>query len=105
MQTEYNFWAIFFATVAAYCLSTMFVRKGILARLTHRRIWNWMLLLGFLSCGPLGFLLAFFIDGGVRTAYYGFILWLHVEAGIVMAIVSVLHIFWHWQYFWRNGKT
>ncbi|HPJ17374.1 MAG TPA: hypothetical protein PK639_04080 [Candidatus Woesebacteria bacterium] len=60
-----------------------------------RRLWNIVLLISFLISGVLGLLMS----TGLHLPFYSFFLWLHVEAGIIMAIVSLFHAFWHLPYY------
>lgn len=102
MKGEYNFFLLFLITLSSYLLSFWLVRNKTMTLSVHRKIWNFVLLISFIISGPLGAFIAFLADNGVHINFYGTILWLHVEAGVVMAIVSLLHIAWHWRYFWKK---
>ncbi|MFA7301631.1 MAG: hypothetical protein WC069_04935 [Candidatus Shapirobacteria bacterium] len=67
----------------------------------YRKFWNFVLLFSFLISGGLGLALAFCIDQNISTAWYSQMLWLHVETGIIMAMVSIFHTLWHLPYFKR----
>ena len=67
--------------------------------MTHRRFWNIILLISFIISGLLGLILALFIDQKWSLLWYQPLLWSHVEFGIIMALVSIMHIFWHLRYF------
>jgi protein-S-isoprenylcysteine O-methyltransferase Ste14 len=99
MQGEYNFAFISVVTLGVYAMSLYLVWEEKIKLVQHRRFWNVILLTSFLLSGPLGFLMSFIIDNGIRIAYYSTVLWLHVEAGIVMAVVGAIHALWHWRYF------
>jgi spermidine synthase len=99
MIDSYHIFVLTFLSIAGYIFSVVLVRKKILALIIHRRIWNYILLISFLISGLLGLVLAFFIDYRLSVAWYREFLWLHVESGIVMAIISLFHIGWHWRYF------
>lgn len=92
---------IIFITVvlAIYLGSFYLVKAQKISLLKHRRFWNYSLLAFFLISAILGLTLAIFIDYNLNTSWYGNILWLHVEAGIVMATISIFHIIWHFRYF------
>lgn len=102
MLDSYHFFPILILSVAAYLFSLLLVRLHKMALITHRRIWNYLLLISFLISGLLGAVLAFFIDYKLSVAWYREFLWLHVEAGLAMACISVFHIIWHGRYFWRR---
>lgn len=66
---------------------------------THRRIWNVLLLGSFLIVAGFGLTMA------IRREYallfsvpFNLIFW-HVEAGVVMAVVSIFHLSWHLTYY------
>lgn len=104
MSGEYNFFAILILGVLSYYFSLRLVKNNTITSLQHRKMWNWVLLLSFAVSGLGGMLLSFAIDNGFRLGFYSLILWIHVESGIVMAVVSVFHILWHKQYFFRGRK-
>jgi len=103
-MNNYHFILIFLITFFTYFLSLFFVKLKIINLVTHRRIWNIILLISFLISGVLGLILAFSIDQKLTINWYLSFLWLHVEFGIVMALVSIFHIFWHLPYFTSLAK-
>ncbi|MFA7170790.1 MAG: hypothetical protein WC180_02255 [Candidatus Paceibacterota bacterium] len=103
MTGEYNFFLISAVTLGAYGVSWFLVKKKSLTLFQHRKIWNIILLVSFLVSGVFGMLITFLIDSGIRVSFYPNILRLHVELGIVMALVSSIHLLWHKQYY-RNVK-
>jgi len=105
MSGEYNFFAILVFTLSAYYASLILVRKKSITLLQHWKFWNVVLLISFFVSGTSGMLMSFLIDSNVHVPYYATILWLHVELGIEMAVVSVFHLFRHRQYFWKLKKT
>lgn len=104
MSGEYNFFVILILVAFSYLFSLRLVKDKTITLLRHRKIWNWMLLLSFAVSGLGGMLLSFAIDSGIRLGFYSLILWLHVEAGIAMAVVSVFHILRHKPYFLQGRK-
>ena len=103
-MNNYHFILIFLITFFTYFLSLFFVKSKIINLVIHRRIWNIILLISFLVSGILGIILAFSIDQKLTINWYLSFLWLHVEFGIVMALVSIFHIFWHLPYFASLAK-
>jgi hypothetical protein len=83
----------------AYFFSGYLVKSQKISPITHRRFWNIILLVSFLISGIIGLILAVFIDLKLSIFWYQSILWVHVEFGIIMALVSIFHIFWHLPYF------
>jgi len=98
-MSSYNFLLLFFLTLLIYFLSLFLVKIKKISLITHRRIWNIILLVSFLISGILGLILAFSIDQKISIGWYVPFLWFHVEFGIIMALVSVFHTFYHLSYF------
>lgn len=98
-MNNYHFLLIFFVTFAFYFLSFYLVKIKKISLITHRRVWNIILLISFLISGVIGLILAFSIDQKLSIAWYLSLLWLHVEFGIVMALISIFHTLWHLPYY------
>jgi len=103
-MNNYHLILLFLITFFTYFLSLFLVKSKIINLVIHRRIWNIILLISFLISGVLGLILAFSIDQKISISWYLSFLWLHVEFGIVMALVSIFHIFWHLPYFVSLAK-
>ena len=90
--------------LALYMISFLFTRKSIMTNkvnypfTTHRKIWNIIMLLLFLSFAPIGFLLA------LNKVYYigmnslGIISW-HANIGIAFMVIAIFHVLWHINYY------
>lgn len=98
-MSSYHFIFIFCATLLFYFFSLYLVKIQKIKLTTHRQIWNIILLISFLISGVLGLILAFSIDQKLSISWYLPFLWLHVEFGIIMALISIFHTFWHLPYF------
>jgi spermidine synthase len=98
MLNSYNFLFIFSILILSYLLSFYFSKINVIKTLTHKKIWNIVLLFSFLISGIIGLMLAFMIDNKTAISIYPLLLWLHVEFGIIMAIISIFHIIWHIPY-------
>lgn len=96
---EYYFLTISIITLIFYLISLFASRKNIISRVTHRKIWNILLLLSFLAVGISGILLVLKISYNLQINYPIDLLFSHVETGIVMALISIFHILWHIPYF------
>jgi len=103
-MNNYHFLLILFITFLVYFLSLFLVKSKKISLITHRRIWNIILLISFIISGMLGLILAFSIDQKLSISWYLSFLWLHVEFGIVMALVSIFHTLWHLPYFTSLAK-
>lgn len=104
-KSKYYFLLIAIATVSLYLLSYFLLKN----RVFHKKIWNFVLLVSFLITGILGILLLLRIEFGIESFDRIFQLFWHVEAGIIMSIVSIFHALWHLSYyksyFKRRKKT
>jgi len=84
-----------------YALTHLLSKKKIITPITHKKIWNILLLITFLISGILGIFLVLKVNLGIVVPLPFNSLYWHVEAGITMALISIFHIIWHWRYF-RN---
>jgi hypothetical protein len=72
---------------------------------THRKIWNVLLLATFLITGIFGLLLTIQLDYTLPFTIPINILFWHVEAGIVMTLISLFHMGWHFNYYRNLVRT
>lgn len=85
--------------LVSYFATYLLVKAGKMKKLSHRKIWNVILLLTFLVSCLLGFLLALQINYGFCMDWFrNFLKW-HVEFGIAMTLIAVIHIIWHYKYY------
>ncbi|MPM08401.1 hypothetical protein SDC9_54713 [bioreactor metagenome] len=84
-----------------YGLTSWLHEMKIFRKFVHRRIWNVLLLLTFLTTAVLGIILVFMINYSLDATYLRDYLYWHVQFGIAMTIISIIHIAWHWKYFFR----
>jgi uncharacterized membrane protein YsdA (DUF1294 family) len=96
---SYNFFLILSIVFVSYFFSIFLVKTQKISLISHRRFWNFVLLITFLVSGILGLFLAFSVDQHLSLKWYLPVIWYHVEFGIVMGLVSLFHIFWHLSYF------
>jgi hypothetical protein len=98
-KRSYKFFIILFSLLILYLISSLLVKAQSISLLTHRRIWNVLLLISFLVSAIFGIMLVLAINFGWFIPIYSFILYWHVEFGSAMAIITIFHIAWHWQYY------
>ena len=101
MNTPYSIISILSGTLLAYFITWMLSRQKWISRNTHRQIWNTLLLITFLFTCILGLLLALKANYNLKFAFLDEALPVHVDFGIAMSIIGLLHIFWHLNYFKR----
>jgi len=95
----YHLLSISLFLIFLYLISHILSKKKIIKIITHRKIWNILLLITFLISGILGILLIVRINFGLAIPLPFNILFWHVEVGIAMFLISIFHILWHWAYF------
>ncbi|MBN1938823.1 MAG: hypothetical protein JW843_04505 [Candidatus Aminicenantes bacterium] len=93
--------AIFLALL--YGLSLLLVRLDILGRATHRKIWNWALLLTFTIAAGLGLLLAVQVNSRLRIPWADQALRVHVNFGLAMAAIGAVHLAGRISHFFRRS--
>ncbi|MDD2529959.1 MAG: hypothetical protein PHN41_01890 [Bacteroidales bacterium] len=86
-------------TLICYVFTMLLVRFKIIRKIIHRKIWNTLLLINFLMSCLLGLLLVVQLNYNILKSIYLTNLKLHVEFGIAMTIIAIIHIFWHLPYF------
>lgn len=96
---KYNLLPLAALIAVIYAVTFMLTRKGKIALTDHRRIWNTVLLISFLTTAVLGIILVLRVNYGIFLETPFTQLYWHVETGIVMAVVSVFHLLWHWRYY------
>jgi hypothetical protein len=90
--------------IVAYCITWILSAKKVFKTLTHRKIWNVVLLVSALVAALLGIILTFNLDFNTNiTLPFNMLFW-HVEAGIALGIVALFHVVWHWRYFAKMLK-
>jgi hypothetical protein len=99
MFNSYHFFLVSIVVILAYTITYLLVKTGKIPLNVHKMTWNYTLLAAFLISGILGLILAFLVDQKISISWYQNFLWLHVEFGIVMAIISIFHIIWHLRYY------
>ena len=104
-EKPYRLIGITILTLACYFFTMLLVKIGKIRKFVHRKIWNILLLLTFLMSCLLGFLLVVQINYGVLKSLYLSNLKLHVEFGIAMTIIAIIHVLWHLPYFKKLFKA
>lgn len=88
--------------VVPYIVSLVMVRKQFISRQGHRRFWNILLLLFFLSTALVGLLLAVKVNYKLEVSWEEEALQWHVDSGIGFALVAIFHLTWHLRYYFRK---
>ncbi len=99
MSTHYNVSPIAIALFAIYAVSFVLYKTKLIRVTTHRKVWNVLLLVTFLTTAVFGLILAIRRDYLLLFSSPVNLLFWHVEAGVVMTVVSLFHLSWHLKYY------
>ncbi len=99
MSTHYNVSPIALALFVIYAVSFALYKTKVIKVTTHRKIWNVLLLVTFLATAVFGLILAIRRDYLLLFNSPISLLFWHVEAGVVMTVVSLFHLSWHLGYY------
>ena len=98
-QGIYHFLPISLFLIILYLISHILSKKKIVSVVNHKKIWNILLLITFLISGILGILMVVRINFSLIIPLPFNILFWHVEIGIAMFVICILHIIERWRYF------
>ena len=96
----YHLWQVLIATLGLYIVSAVLVKMKVIKKVNHRRFWNAILGITFFVSCLIGLYVVFAKMYGWSMNYLT-LMQLHVDFGISMAVVAVIHCFWHINY-WKN---
>jgi hypothetical protein len=98
-QGNYHLWQITVFLLFLYIITRTLWKKKFITMVQHKKFWNILLLISFLISGILGILLIIRINRGENFSLPFDMLFWHVEIGIVMFIISIIHTLEHLNYF------
>ncbi len=99
MKAPYALFPVIILVLLVYFASFLASRFSIIKSVTHRKLWNSLLLLTFLTTACLGLILAIQVNYKIPVRVIEKVLVWHVDFGIAMTVVAVFHISWHLKYF------
>lgn len=99
-KTPYHFWSILIITIGLYIVSVAAVKTKKIKKTSQRKFWNIILLVTCLVSCLLGIYIVLAKMYGWSMNYMT-VLKYHVDFGICMTIIAIIHIFWHITY-WKN---
>ena len=102
---KYLFITFSIATLALYALTFILYKRKVITKQTHLRIWNVLLLLTFILSAVLGLVLTLQINYGFGMSSFRTILRIHVEFGVSMAIIGIVHFLLHLTYYKKIFST
>ena len=101
MNQPYHLVQIIAASVLLYLLTFGLYKLKVFSKSTHRKIWNTLLLVGFVIAGVLGLLLTFQVNYKWELSWLDAYNTLHVDAGVALVLIGFLHLSWHLDYYGR----
>jgi spermidine synthase len=99
MNTAYPLLSISILVILLYSLSFAFSRIGMISKANHRKFWNMMLLLAFLTTGLIGLFMVIKINYKFQLPFYEQLVGFHVSFGIGMVLIGFFHLWWHLGYY------
>jgi magnesium-transporting ATPase (P-type) len=98
-KKQYPFLNIVVVLSILYTVTYLLAKRKAIRMITHKKIWNILLTISFLVLAITSVLLILQINSG-KVFSLGFdILYWHVIAGIIMMVITLFHMGWHWRYY------
>jgi spermidine synthase len=105
MNVAYPLFPVSVITILAYFTTWLFTKWEIFPLRTHRKFWNYLLLITFLVSGIIGLLSVIKINYKLEIPHYDQLLKWHVAFGIAMVVIALFHLSWHLKYYFsRSAK-
>jgi hypothetical protein len=102
-QEHYIFLIVILSTLL-YLTSWFLSKKEKISVVTHRKIWNWLLLITFIPTLVTSLLWLLRAEWGIMLRVPFNIEYWHIIFGMIMIMISIFHIIWHWQYYIKKNK-
>jgi len=98
-KKQYPFLNIVVVLSILYAVTYLLAKRRTIKMITHKKIWNILLTFSFLVLAITSVLLIVQINSG-KIFSLGFnILYWHVITGIIMMVITLFHMGWHWRYY------
>ncbi len=104
MNIAYPLFPVTVITILAYFTTWLFSKWDIFTVKSHRKFWNYLLLISFLISGLLGMLSVVKVNYKLQIPIYDTLMQWHVAFGIAMVIISFFHLSWHLKYYFTFNK-
>lgn len=95
----YEFIPISFIVIFTYLITYVLYNEKEITKAEHMRIWNIIILLSSLILISIGLILAALIEYGINVTIAFTILFWHVEVGIALVPITLIHIHFYWKSF------
>ncbi len=98
-QNKYPLWNIVLGLSVFYALTYFLAKKNVITMINHKKIWNILLTISFLALAVTSVLLIIQFNSGKAFSLGFNILYWHVITGIIMMVITLFHMGWHWRYY------
>jgi len=88
-----------------YLLTWLFSLIGLVSKTNHRKFWNVILLITFLITGLIGLVMVVKVNYKLTIPFFDDLVKYHVDFGIGMVIIGLIHFWWHMSYYLRLLKS
>ncbi len=105
MNTAYPLFPVTLITFLAYFTTWLFSKWDIITLKSHRKFWNYLLLISFLISGLLGLLSVVKVNYKLEIAWYNTYMQWHVSFGIALVLIAFFHLSWHLKYYFSFSKS
>ena len=105
MNTSYPLVPISILIILCYTISFVFSGIGLVSKSDHRKFWNVLLLIVFLTTGIIGLLMVVKINYKLEMTFYDELVSYHVGFGVGMAVIGFFHLWYHLSYYLHLFKT
>lgn len=104
-KSPYHLWSIVIPLLTLAIVMKFMLVKQIIRNITYTRIWNVFLLFSFMITSIIGILLVVKINYDIQLPHLKYYFIFHVDFGIAMSIISIIHVLWHWKYYYNIIKS
>lgn len=95
----YEFIPISLVVIILYLITYVLYKENVTTKAAHMRIWNIIILINCLILVILSIILTIFVEYSISTTLASPILFWHVEFGIALVPIALIHIYFYWQSF------
>lgn len=91
--------------LVSYFVSLLLLRFRLVPLQDHRKFWNTLLLIFFLSTASLGLLLVIKVNYKLNISWLEEAMQWHVDSGIGFVLLALFHLLWHKRYYLNRSKN
>ncbi|MGF7119318.1 hypothetical protein [Methanobacterium oryzae] len=96
---SYEFISISLVIIILYLITYVLYNENIITKSVHIKIWNIIILVNCLILVILSLILTIFVEYSISTFLASTILFWHVEFGMALVPIALIHIYFYWKSF------